>query len=184
MKKVIKIGAIFLLFLGMMSCNKAKRETEKRVTKFIGDTLTLPEKSNVLYKDSLFQENCLFNQDLKLKITTLLWGDCKSCIAKLEKWDTLFNLTQSKQDIGILFYLYTSDFSLFRKRIYNHNVQQYPLILDKEFEYIDNNGLPFKKKVYQTFLLDSNNRVILVGNPIYNKKLMKLYKQEINKRLE
>jgi hypothetical protein len=184
MKTVIKIGTIILLFLGMMSCNKAKRETEKRVTKFMGDTITLPEKSNVLYKDSLYQKNFPFNQDLKLKITTLLWGDCKSCIAKLKKWDTLFNLIQSKQDIEILFYLYTSDFSHFKKRIYNHNIHQYPLILDKEFEYIDNNGLPFKKKVYQTFLLDSNNRVILVGNPIYNKKLIKLYKKEINKRLD
>ena len=184
MRTIIKIGTISFLFLVIISCNQAKRETEKRVSQFVGDTLTLPEKSNVLYKDSLYQENFPFNKDLKLKISTLLWGDCKSCVAELEKWDTLFNLTQSKQDIGILFYLYTSDFSLFRKRIYNHNVQQYPLILDKEFEYIDNNGLPFKKKVYQTFLLDSNNRVILVGNPIYNKKLMKLYKQEINKRLE
>jgi len=44
--------------------------------------------------------------------------------------------------------------------------------------------LPSENKVYQTLLLNSNNKIILVGNPIHGDKLVKLYKEEINKRLD
>jgi hypothetical protein len=36
-----------------------------------------------------------------------------------------------------------------------------------------------KDKNFQTFLLDSNNRVILVGNPMNNKNIFDLYLREI-----
>jgi len=184
MKTILKLTTSLLIFLVVISCNQGKKESEKKVSRFIGDTLFLPEISEVLYKDSLYHEKLPLNKESKLKITTLFWGDCSSCIADLEGWGELFQLAKSKQEVEILFYLYTADFKFFKKSIYNDkNFHQYPLILDKELNYVDRNNLPFNDKIYQTFLLDSNNKVILVGNPIYNKKLMKLYKEEINKRL-
>ena len=45
------------------------------------------------------------------------------------------------------------------------------------------NSLPFDIKTLQTFLLNSNNEIILVGNPIYSEELEKLYKREIEKRI-
>ena len=184
MNSIIKIITIFFLIVSVPSCNQAKKETEKKVSQWVGDTLALPEISEVLYKDSLYRENLPLNKGSKLKITTLLWGDCKSCVVDLDGWDELFQLVQSKQDIEILFYLYTSDFDFFKKSTYENKLHKYPLILDENLNYIDKNDLPFKNKVYQTFLLNSNNEVILVGNPINNEKLMKLYKEEINKRLD
>lgn len=183
MKTAIKIWTIFLLFLVMMSCNKAKRETENSVSKFLGDTLFLPEKTEVLYKDSLYKKTNPINNKAKLKISTLLWGDCHSCIADLKKWEKFYQFVENKKEVEILFYLYTSDLKFFRKSLYKKKIHKYPLILDKKLKYIDRNKLPFKNKTYQTFLLDSNNKVILVGNPIHGDKLMKLYKKEINKRL-
>jgi hypothetical protein len=184
--KIIHLRIIFLVSLiGIIcfACNYSEKEAKKKVSQFMGDTLLLPEISEVLYKDSLYRENLPFNKESKLKITTLLWGDCKSCVVDLEGWDELFQLAQAKQDIEIFFYLYTSDFSFFKKSTYENKLHKYPLILDENLNYIDENELPFKNKVYQTFLLNSNNEVILVGNPINNEKLMKLYKEEINKRL-
>ena len=85
MRTIIKIGTISFLFLVIISCNQAKRETDKRISQFVGDTLFLPEKSEVLYKDSLYQKDISINNNAKLKISTLLWGDCHSCIADLKK---------------------------------------------------------------------------------------------------
>ena len=172
-----------LLTICLISCYKDSNETEKKVSKFFGDTLFLPKKSEVLYKDSLYQETIAINNNAELKISTLLWGDCHSCIADLEKWKEFYQFAEKKNEVEILFYLYTSDIKFFRSSLYDKKIQKYPLILDKKLKYVDKNKLPFKNKVYQTFLLNSNNEVILVGNPITSKKLMKLYKQEINKRL-
>ena len=185
MKAILKLTTSLLIYLVVISCNQVKEESEKKVSRFIGDTLFLPEISEVLYKDSLYHEKLPLNKESKLKITTLIWGDCESCIADLEGWGELFQLANSKQDIEILFYLYTSDFNFFKKHIYDDkNFHQYPLILDKKLNYVDRNDLPFNDKIYQTFLLDSNNKVILVGNPTQSDKLMELYKEEIKKRLD
>ena len=40
------------------------------------------------------------------------------------------------------------------------------------------------KGVYHTFLLDENNNVILIGNPINNKKINRLFQKLIKDKLE
>ena len=77
----------------------------------------------------------------------------------------------------------THNLDEFREYRYPKEIHNYPLILDFTNQYLKENDLT-KWSRYKTFLLDKNNKVLLVGNPTYNKKLMKLYKQEINKRLE
>jgi len=177
----LSIVLSLFIIIFFFACNKEKG---KKVSQFMGDPLLLPEKSEVLYKDSLYKKDIPINNKAKLKISTLLWGDCHSCITDLKKWEELYQYVAKKNEVEILFYLYTSDLEFFRRNLYNKEIHKYPLILDEKLKYIDENNLPFKNKVYQTFLLNSGNEVILVGNPINNDKLMKLYKQEINKRLD
>jgi len=180
-KRFFAISAI--LFVLVCSCNRNSKEL-KQLNKWMGDTLNLPESYKMLYKDSLYKKDIPINNKAKLKISTLLWGDCHSCIADLKKWEEFYQFVEKKREVEILFYLYTSDINFFRNSLYNKKIHKYPLILDEKLKYVDKNKLPFKNKVYQTFLLNSNNKVILVGNPITSDKLMKLYKQEINKRLD
>ncbi len=56
-------------------------------------------------------------------------------------------------------------------------------MLDKNcsFERL-NPHLP-KNKAMHTFLLDENNNVILVGNPLQNKEIEKMFYEEVEKRL-
>ena len=190
MRKIIFI--IINLIVGMIvvnsiSCCKRPIEEEKPktlVNQFIGDTLVVPKIPEVLYRDSLFINGEAINKNQKLFIITFLWGDCNSCISDLKKWDSYFHFINNKKDIDILFYLYTSDLKFFKKSLYSKEIHKFPLILDHKNSFIIKNNLPHNKKMYQTFLLDSNNKVILVGNPIYSEKLMELYKEEINKRLD
>ena len=172
------------MMLTILSCNKTKKETKKMVSQLMEDTLSLPIQGQILYKDSLYQKNNAINYNAKFKITTLLWGDCHSCIADLEKWEDFYLFTENNKNIELLFFLYTSDLEIFKKSLYTKDIHKYPLIIDPQNKYIVRNNLSIDNKMYQTFLLDSNNKVILVGNPIYNEKLMKLYKEEINKRLD
>ena len=50
----------------------------------------------------------------------------------------------------------------------------YPVYVDKQDSIAKLNRFPLESNL-QTFLLDKNNRVIAVGNPVYNPKIKKLY---------
>jgi len=162
-------------------CNNSSKETKEKVTEWMGDTLYLPETSKILYRDSVYQNGEAINNYASLKIATLISGDCNACVDAIRRWNKFFQFIGSKKEAEILFYLETSKLIYFRASLYKPVIYKYPLIIDEKFKFADSNNLP-EEKQYQTFLLDSNNRVLLVGNPVYNEKLMKLYKQEIKKR--
>jgi len=182
-KSIRKIITILFVILIFATCNNSTKETTDKVSQWMGDTLSLPKITKVLYNDSLLNCNFPLNEKANLKITTLLWGDCHACMEDLKKWDEFFQYSSSKKKIEMFFYLYTSNLHFFRENLYIQNIYKYPLIIDQDFNYIDKNNIPLKDKTYQTFLLDSNNKVILVGNPINNEKLKELYMQEIGKRI-
>ena len=58
-----------------------------------------------------------------------------------------------------------------------------PILLDTlgEFEKL-NPHLP-KNRALHTFLLDENNNVILVGNPLRNKKIEEMFYQIVEEKL-
>ena len=59
----------------------------------------------------------------------------------------------------------------------------YPIILDTlgEFEKL-NTHLP-KNRSLHSFLLDENNNVILVGNPLHNKKIEEMFYKIVEEKL-
>ncbi|MBQ8601861.1 MAG: DUF1573 domain-containing protein [Bacteroides sp.] len=57
----------------------------------------------------------------------------------------------------------------------------YPICFDIDDEFYNKNIL-IKQYNYQTFLLNENNSVLAVGNPIYNRKVRNLYKRIISSK--
>ena len=180
----MKFSCYFLGLFLVITMFTFCKEKENNTKNYIGDTINLPKISKILYKDSLYQKNIFYKDSAKLKITTYLKADCHTCIMDLLKWEKYFQYFTSKKELKIYFYFNTKNLAAFRHNINKMKADKYPLIYDQKNKYLENNKLPLTKKQFQTFLLNSNNEVILVGNPLYNEKLMKLYKKEINKRLE
>ena len=58
----------------------------------------------------------------------------------------------------------------------------YPLFIDVEDKFNSLNKLPAESR-FRTFLLDENNRIILIGNPVQNPKIRDLYIRTICERL-
>lgn len=56
---------------------------------------------------------------------------------------------------------------------------RYSVFYDLKGNFEKLNKLPWDP-IYHTFLLDKNNKVILVGSPIHNDKMWNLYKKTIN----
>jgi len=184
MKKSLIITG-FLMVLATSSCKyKTENNIKEEVMHYMGKKIELPNIKQTLYQDSLLQVYDKLKDNEKLKVVTLLWGDCHSCLADIKKWNELYQHISNNKKVNLHYYLFTSDIDFFRENYYNSTIYDFHLLLDPENQYLIKNNLPLNNKLYQTFLLDSNNKIILVGNPIYSIELMELYKEEIEKRLE
>ena len=177
---------LFGLILLGTGCNKPTSKQEKlqkTIEQYQNKTLTLPLPDSILHKGQMTSIRKSGLKSNKLKISTYINGKCHSCIKGFSKWLDLIDIANRSTNFNIVFYVYTNDKNEFKEYFYPSVIHDYPLIIDKKKQYLKSNEIP-EFGQFKTFLLNNNNRVILVGNPINNEKLMKLYKEEINKRLD
>lgn len=100
---------------------------------------------------------------------------CMSCKLKLDKWLSLISEFDSisSHKIPILFYFYPKDEKMlyFTLKKYHFN---YPVCIDRENLFNKTNNFPTDMR-FQTFLLDNKNKVVAIGNPIYNSYIKEIY---------
>ena len=101
---------------------------------------------------------------------------CASCKLQLSKWKQLIAETDSlfgKGRLSYVFYFHPKDL---RELIYltRRDAFTYPVCFDREDAFNRLNRFPSEMSL-QTFLLDKDNRVVAVGNPVHNPKVKELY---------
>lgn len=156
----------------MIFCNcgrSEKPEHKKIIDKWIGKKIILPRLSNQ------------FTYNEKVKIVTEINGNCFQCISRLELWSDFINeIKKNCENCNIQYYFYiggvdTSAFNTINDSILHFN---YPVIFDQNNSFYKMNKL-HENSLYHTMLLDSSDKVLLIGTPIMNKKLQTLYLEEI-----
>lgn len=75
--------------------------------------------------------------------------------------------------LSFLFYFYPKDKSELRF-IFQRDSFEYPICLDENDSFNKLNHFP-SDMTFQTFLLNRNNKVLAIGNPIHNPKIRELY---------
>lgn len=100
---------------------------------------------------------------------------CMSCKLQLDKWGEFINQIDSisSNRVPFIFVFQSalkSDLIHFLKKV----GFEYPLFIDTKNSFDSLNGFPTDIQ-YQTFLLDRNNKVLSIGNPIYNPGVRELY---------
>lgn len=157
---------IFIVFYGFVGCNNSEKiKIKDRLSIYMGREIILP-----IVKDS---------NSGKIKIVTAINGDCGVCVDDLKKWKNFKEQTPMSMEYYI--YVYTEDSA---NLAYMESLIQdldFPIVHDKEKSYLSQNNLMDEPKLFQTFLLDQSNKVVVVGNPIYNIKLDQLYRREIQR---
>ena len=110
---------------------------------------------------------------------------CSPClISNLLHWSDI--VTYSKELAYKFYILFIFDSQKHEQReIYlKFKELDYPFFMDEEYVFSRlNKNIPKDDKLH-TFLLDKNNKVVLVGNPVDNAKLWDLYKKTINELIE
>lgn len=159
----------------LVSCNSSHNHDEKRVVmNWIGQEIYIPENLEYQIKDIPIQVD-LNDADYKI-INYVDSTGCVSCRLKLPLWDNVINEFASIEDVDIRFL--TIIHSNNKKEVqYLLKLDNFlhPVAVDRENAFFKDNQLP-KRSEYHTFLLDSDNKIMAIGNPVTNPKIKRLYK--------
>lgn len=170
---------LIILLLLLFSCQDKKKDEIKHLvtewqgkeirfpqemvfTRFTTDTVdfTLPESSNkvLVFVDSI---------------------GCTSCKLQLHRWKELIQYTDSitQGTVPFLFFFQSDDKKEIRYLLKKDNFDL-PICLDQSDRLNGLNHFPADGR-FQTFLLDKDNKVVVIGNPIHNPNIRELYIKEI-----
>lgn len=173
--------AIFSILIFVVSCSKndPRERAKKIVTEWTGKTLIIPE--NI---DTYFMNRDTIVGASKAPYRIFVYTDstgCTSCKLKLQTWKHYMHEADSLLNgkLDFLFYFQPKN-ERELQFLFKRDKFEVPIHMDKEALILKQNSLPGEME-YQCFLLDSNNKIISIGNPTLNPKIWELYKQIITK---
>ena len=165
MKQVISLLCLVLL----SGC--ADKSLEHKVEKMIGRQIVFPENLQPVIDGRPMPNTDLMSANAKL----FMWYDstgCTTCKIKqhMEKWydmvDYANKIGNDKLKVVFLFTPKITDIIEPSLRAF-----KYPVYIDKGSEFSNlNSDLP-EEEFLHSFLLDKDNKIVLVGNPLLNESL-------------
>ena len=182
MRKEILIISI-LIAICFPSCQKHKRKENaaKIVAEWTGKEIRFPKELTCtsMGKDTTCVDLYTDNYKILLYVDSL---GCTSCRLNLLDWKKVMQESDSvfirKPEFVFIFQPKKSDEkalqNIFRVNGFNH-----PVFIDKENRIDIINQFPSSLD-FQCFLLDKDNKVIMIGNPSINTGIWTLYKRIIN----
>jgi hypothetical protein len=174
---------IVVLSLGACNSNKKKESITNVVLEWIGKEIRFPEHVScyVLGKDT-FPELCLecFQKEYKI----LLYVDsagCSNCRLNLFEWKQLIEESDTLFQGKLEFLLFFQPKNIVDMTIlFMRNNFDHPVFIDTNGSIDLINHFP-QIMEHQCFLLNSDNKVLVIGNPALNSKIWELYKSHIDK---
>ena len=145
-------------------------------------------------KQILFPENMVFTRfasdttnfviptsDYKVLVFVDSIG-CTSCKLQLSRWKEFIRYTDSisQKNIPFLFFFQFDDQWEIHSLLIRENFDK-PICLDRTDSLNQLNHFP-KDIRFQVFLLDKNNKVVVIGNPVHNPNVKELYLEEISRK--
>lgn len=171
--KLIHIIILCLFAFLLSTCNFKTNESKSIVEDWYQKEIIIP--NNLKFKS--FGRDTVCSHMLKRKFKVLVYIDslgCTACKLNLSGWKEYIDTCKLMYyDVGFLFAVQSKNYRVFELRLKESNFN-YPIIYDYGDEFNKTNNFP-KEEQLRTFLLDKNNKVILIGSPINNLKIRELY---------
>lgn len=179
-RKIIDMLRLVLVIVALcllVSC-KQKSDFKKHNDLWQNREIKFPDKLNtkIFGRDT----SCSMLQSKYKILVYINQYECTSCKLKLPSWTKLIREADSlKYDVSFLFVCGLKNFEEI-EFLQKENNFNYPFIYDSKDEINKLNNFP-ESFPYQTFLIDNNNRVLLLGNPVFIPHLWADYKNVMNK---
>ena len=166
-----------LLFLAgvLFSCQESEKERISRLVKeWDGKEIVFPDRPvfTIQGRDTV---SCPSGNSPYKVLTYIDSLGCASCKLQLPRWKELMAEVDSVVSgrVPFLFYFHPKDMKEMRY-ITRRDGFTYPVCFDESDELNRLNRFP-SEMAFQTFLLDADNRVVALGNPVHNPEVKSLY---------
>lgn len=159
---------IFISLLLLSSCNRDGGLNE--------------QLSNMINKEIVFEDSV---QNTKKLFTVVHYVDsigCIPCKLRPSDWITFQTRIDSLYNNGvrIIFVSHINAVKDLRKLMVARDMHNIAVLPDSANRWRNNNQIG-DNQLFHTMLLDSNNKVLVVGEPFLNEKMMALYDASITK---
>ncbi len=174
MKKALSILLLLLSVTAILtSCNRRKREIARLVKNWQHKEILFPDnlEAKIFGRDTVCPE--LFKKKYKI-LNYIDTTGCTACQTKFYEWQLRKREADSLRLDAAFLFIATVEFYEELETLQQINKCKIPIFYDREGKLMQLNRLPIERG-FHTFLLDSANRVVLIGNPATNEKLWKLY---------
>ena len=183
LKRILHIG-VFYLAIGLSLCSCSRRNTTK---KKIEEMVKSWQE-----KEIIFPEGLIFTKHGKDTIgynipaseyKIILYVDsvgCTECKLQLHKWKEFITEVDSLTNgaVPVLFFFYPKDLREISFLLRRDSIH-IPVCIDKQNRMNRINHFP-SHQMYQCFLVDKENKVIYIGNPVHNRKIRDIYLSTIS----
>jgi hypothetical protein len=178
---------LFIFFL--CSCvNKQNQILMDEMTLLKSQKINIPTESLTVYikdhlKNATIKENNIKNAEFKF----IVYSDsieCGSCyMNQLTGWLKYIYYAQEHPDKLGFYFIFSPRVGKLEEvlKSFNEIFFEYPIYVDENRIFEEQNPTIPKNKRMHCFLLDKDNKVILIGNPIRNKKVESLFFEIIEK---
>ena len=163
---------IMIILLGITT-NCSKIDNYYHIKKILGKLFVFPDSLTIKNQGEMTCNPLLKNARYRI-INYLDTTQCVPCESNFHKWQLFkYKLDSLKLNTEIIFVIWHKDYSeveLAQKA----NKCDIPCVYDSNNRIgeLNNISLDFR---YHTFLLDSLNKILLIGDPIRNKAIQDLY---------
>lgn len=175
---MVKFFSICLVVLLLCSCHSRRKEIARIVEEWKNKEVIFPDPLlvKVQGRDTILPDF----QERKYKILNYIdTSGCTECRMKLAEWQLLKQEIDSLgYDVDILFVAWVHNYDEL-EILQRANRCQLPFLYDPQGDMQKINQFP-AEPAFQTFLLDSLNRVLLIGSPVENNKIWTLYQRSLS----
>ena len=171
MYRLIVLLCTFGAMLSLVSCNTEKRNQMQLLKDWMGKTIVYPDK----FVYTIYGEDTV-RTIKEPQFQIISYADsigCMSCKLKLKQWKPFIEELNTYYNVSTLF-VFQAEVSQETKYMLKRNNFNYPVVFDEGDSFNTLNSLPTNDE-FRTFLLDKDNKVLAIGNPIYNPKIRDLY---------
>ena len=166
------------MLLIFLSCQNSQKEQVRTILQeWEGRTIQYPEKMIFTIRGN---DTVDFSLAGKYKILSYVDSTgCTSCKLGLKEWSEYISQidTLAPGKVKFLFFFFPKNGLEIYQTLRVHRFA-YPICIDDNDILNRLNKFPSDER-FQTFLLDENNRVLAIGNPIHNPKVKELYSDVI-----
>ena len=182
MKSIIKLLAFCLVSSLLSNCQRSVElnELSKLVNERMGDSIIFPASIYVARTDINLTKT---DKIMKYKYTMVVYtdGDCGKCISDLYQWKLFLKKNRKVlSDVNEKFIIYSNNFIRFE-----YTTEKARLFLPYYYDSL-NSYTSLNKiddPVLYTLLLDNKNKIKLIGSPLHNPAMLKLYQKVLSESI-